>query len=180
MKVLVHQVGLLLFVGALSVASQAARAQCLPLQLLTNNLAEGQVTPQTISASLPASEWEMHKPPTGAVYWTYMGSAEAGAEPAGPDTRVELRRSNQQTQYDVVFKTARKGCLSDLRAELRRAKLKAEPVTCVQCQAERFTAAGYTVTIYNQQESFGQGKAPYPFVLVVHSLAGGPSAPPAN
>lgn len=180
MKLPVHQVGLCLLVGALSWMSTPAHSQCLPLHVPTNNLAGGQLTPQTLSASLPASEWEMHKPPTGSVYWTYTSTPEAAAQSGTPDTRVELRRSNQQTQYDVVFKTAHKGCLSDLRAELRRAKLKAEPVTCVQCQAERFSAPGYTVTIYNQQESFSQGKAPYPFVLVVHSLAGETSTPSAN
>lgn len=156
--------------------SQAAHAQCLPLQVLTTGLAEGQpLTPQLLTASLPTSEWEMHKPPTGATYWAFKD--EASPTPATPDTRLELRRTNQQTQFDVVYKTPRKECFNDLRADLRRAKLKAEPVTCVQCEAERFTAPTYTVTIFNQQESFGQGKAPYPFVVVVHSLAGAASGP---
>jgi hypothetical protein len=158
--------------GGLAWTSPAAHAQCLPLQLLTTGLADGQqLTPQVLSASLPASEWEMHKPPTGATYWTYGGAAA----PATPDTRLELRRTNQQTQFDVVYKTPRKECFNDLRADLRRAKLKAEPVTCMQCEAERFTAPTYTVTIFNQQESFNQGKAPYPFVVVVHSLTGATS-----
>jgi hypothetical protein len=163
----------LVIIGGLACASHAAQAQCLPLQLLTTGLADGQqLTPQMLSASLPASEWEMHKPPTGATYWAYSGAAEASPT---PDTRLELRRTNQQTQFDVVYKTPRKACFNDLRADLRRAKLKAESVTCVQCEAERFTAPTYTVTIFNQQESFGQGKAPYPFVVVVHSLTGAAS-----
>jgi hypothetical protein len=116
------------------------------------------------------------------VYWAFIAPTEESATPATPDTRLELRRSNQQAQYDVVYKTPRKACINDLRAELRRAKLKAAPVTCVQCQGERFTAPTYTVTIYNQQEYFNQGKAPYPYVLVVHSLAAGPALaiPPSN
>ncbi|MDJ0364125.1 hypothetical protein QMK33_03100 [Hymenobacter sp. H14-R3] len=148
----------------------------MPLQTLTKDLAEGHLTPQTLGASLPTSEWELHQPPTGAVYWAFSAPANPGATPAAPDTRLELRRSNQQAQFDVVYKTPRKACVSELRSELRRAKLKAEPVTCLQCEGERFTAPTYTVTIYSQQENFNQGKAPYPFVVVVHSLAGGPPA----
>jgi len=145
-------------------------------------LAAGRLTPQTLGAGLPTSEWELHQPPTGTVYWAFIGLAAPSTAPTTPDTRLELRRSNQQAQYDVVYKTARKNCLSDLRAELRRAKLKAEPVTCLQCEGERYTSPTYTVTMYNQQANFQQGKAPYPFVVVVHSLAAGaaPAAIPAN
>jgi len=164
--------------GGLAWSSPAVHAQCLPLQLLTTGLATGQqLTPQMLSASLPTSEWEMHKPPTGATYWAYSGAAEPSATTTTPDTRLELRRTNQQTQADVVYKTPRKECFNDLRADLRRAKLKAEPVTCVQCEAERFTAPTYTVTLFNQQESFSQGKVPYPFVVVVHALTAGASVP---
>ena len=180
MKLPLHHFSLLALLGGLA-GSQAAHAQCLPLQLLTSGLAEGQpLTPQTLGASLPASEWQLHKPPTGAAYWAFSGGADASATTT-PETRLELRRTNQQAQADVVYKTPRKECFNDLRAELRRAKLKAEPVTCVQCEAERFTAATYTVTVFNQQESFSQGKAPYPFVVVVHPLGEtGSSAVPAS
>jgi hypothetical protein len=168
----------LALLGGLAWSSPAAHAQCLPLQLLTTGLASGQpLTPQVLGASLPASEWQLHKPATGAAYWAFSGETEASATPTPPDTRLELRRTNQQTQPDVVYKTPRKECFNDLRAELRRAKLKAEPVTCVQCEAERFTAPTYTVTIFNQQESFNQGKAPYPFVVVVHPLGGATGSP---
>ena len=172
----VRLTGFLLLGGLLSY--WPARSQCLPLQTLTQDLAAGRLTPQVMASALPDSEWEKHQPPTGAVYWVFSAPAEPATTPATPDTRVELRRSNQQAQYDVVYKTARKACFNDLRAELRHAKLKAEPVTCVQCEAERFTAPDYTVTIYNQQENFNQSKAPYPFVVVVHSLA--PGLAPAN
>lgn len=164
----------LLFVGAVG-SYWPARSQCLPLQALTQDLAAGRLTPQTLGSGLPTSEWELHQPPVGPVYWAFIASATT---PATPDTRLELRRSNQQTQYDVVYKTARKTCIGDLRADLRRAKLKAEPVTCVQCEGERFIGPTYTVTLYNQQKNFDQGKAPYPFVVVVHALAAGPA--PAN
>jgi hypothetical protein len=178
MRVPLRRFSFLAILSGLAWTSPAAHAQCLPLQLLTTGLATGQqLTPEMLSASLPASEWEMHKPPTGATYWAYKGAAEASATPTPSDTRLELRRTNQQTQFDVVYKTPRKECFNDLRADLRRAKLKAEPVTCVQCEAERFTAPTYTVTIFNQQESFSQGKAPYPFVVVVHSLTGAGSGP---
>jgi hypothetical protein len=183
MSISLPRLSFVALLGGLAWSSPAAHAQCLPLQSLTNGLASGQpLTPQVLSASLPTSEWQLHKPPTGAAYWTYIGVAVASVTPAPPDTRLELRRTNQQAQPDVVYKTPRKECFNELRADLRRAKLKAEPVTCVQCEAERFTAPTYTVTIFNQQESFGQGKAPYPFVVVVHPLAGGASGPvpPAN
>jgi hypothetical protein len=176
MTISLHLAGFLLL-GAMG-THRPAFGQCLPLQTLTKDLAEGRLTPQTMGAGLPASEWELHQPPAGATYWVFTTPADQAATPASPDTRLELRRSNQQAQYDVVYKTARKGCLSDLRAELRRAKFKAEPVTCVQCEGERFIAPTYTVTIYNQQENFSQGRAPYPFVVVVHAQAGG--APAAN
>ncbi|RZK25804.1 MAG: hypothetical protein EOO63_15540 [Hymenobacter sp.] len=176
MRVPLHRFSFLLLLSGLA-WSRAAHAQCLPLPLLTTGLAEGQpLTPQVLGASLPASEWEMHKPPTGATYWLFRGS-ETGRALTTPDTRLELRRSNQQTQYDVVLKTPRKECFNDLRAALRRDKLKAEPVTCVQCEAERFTTPTYTVTTFNQQESFSQGKVPYPFVVVVHPLTGATSSP---
>jgi len=176
MKLSVRLTGLLLLGGLTHY--WPAHSQCLPLQTLTQDLAAGRLTPQTMATALPDSEWEKHQPPTGTVYWAFMAPAEPATTPATPDTRVELRRSNQQTQYDVLYKTGRKTCFNDLRAELRHAKLKAEPVTCVQCEAERFTAPTYTVTIYNQQENFTQGKAPYPFVVVVHPLTAGPA--PAN
>ena len=172
----VRLTGFLLLGGLLSY--WPAHSQCLPLQTLTQDLATGHLTPQAMASALPNSEWEKHQPPTGAMYWVFSAPAEPATTPATPDTRVELRRSNQQAQYDVLYKTARKTCFNDLRAELRHAKFKAEPVTCVQCEAERFIAADYTVTIYNQQENFNQGKAPYPFVVVVHSLTAGPA--PAN
>jgi hypothetical protein len=52
--------------------------------------------------------------------------------------------------------------------------MEARPLTCVECEAERFMAATYTVTTYDQQVNFATGKVPYPFVLIVHSLAKAP------
>lgn len=74
----------------------------------------------------------------------------------------------------MVDKTTHKNCIGDLRAGLRHAKLTAEPVTCLQCEAERYTAAIYIATVYNQQQNFDQGKVLYPFVLVVHPLSSPP------
>lgn len=180
MKVTLPHFGFLALLGGLA-SHPAAHAQCLPLQLLTAGLAEGQSpTPQSLGADLPSSEWQLHKPPTGTAYWVFTGGADASATTT-PETRLELRHTNQQTQADVVYKTPSKECFNDLRAELRRAKFKAEPVTCVQCEAERFTAPNYVATVYNQQENFSQGKAPYPFVVVVHpqNAAATPAPAPA-
>ena len=158
--------------------SMAAYSQCLTLQALTQNLQEGRLTPTTLTASLPEGEWEMHQPASGPVYWSPKAPDPDLAAHPKAETRVELRRSNQQAQYDVLYKTLHKDCINDLRSELRRVKLKPEPVTCLQCEGERYTASAYTITIYNQQENFNQGKAPYPFVLVVHPLA--PGETPTN
>jgi hypothetical protein len=155
--------------------SLAAHGQCLPLQTLTKELADGHLSVRTLGTYLPSIEWQLHQPSAGTIYWSFVApESNEGGTTGNPETRVELRRSNQQDQYDVVYKTAHKNCYNELRAEVRRAKLKVEPVTCLQCQAERFTAAGYTITIYNQQQGFAQGKMPYPYVFVVHSLMAPP------
>jgi hypothetical protein len=155
--------------GLLS-GSLTAHSQCLPLQVLTKEVADGHLSPPNLAPYLPSSEWQFHQPTTGAAYWSFIGIETSAVPPGTPETRVELRRANQQNQYDVVYKTTRKNCFNDLRAELRRAKFKAEPVTCLQCEGERFAAPNYTVTTYNQQEGFAQGKAPYPYVLVIHPV----------
>lgn len=154
----------------LLLGSLSAHSQCLPLQVLTKEVADGHLSPPNLAPYLPSSEWQFHQPTTGATYWSFIGIEPNAASPNAPETRVELRRNNQQDQYDIVYKTTRKNCFNDLRAELRRAKLKAEPVTCPQCEGERFTAMNYTVTTYNQQEGFAQGKMPYPYVLVIHPV----------
>jgi hypothetical protein len=162
---LTHLASVGLLLGSLS-----AHSQCLPLQVLTKEVADGHLSPPNLAPYLPSSEWQLHQPATGAAYWSFIGIEPNATVPTTPETRVELRRSNQQDQYDVVYKTTRKNCFNDLRAELRRAKLKVEPVTCLQCEGERFTGMNYTVTTYNQQEGFAQGKAPYPYVLVIHAV----------
>lgn len=161
---------------ALAFCSPYAHSQCLPLATLTEKMEQGQVSPETMKLYLPVGEWEMHAGATaGLTYWTCLiAPATADETKAKPETCLELRRPNQQPLYDVVYKTTVKSCFSDLRAELRRAKIKVEPLTCVQCEAELFTAATYTVTTYDQQVNFATGKVPYPFVLIVHSLAKAP------
>lgn len=182
MKVSLRWLSRLAVLGGLAWYSPSARAQCLPLRLLTAGLAQGQApTIQTVSASLPASEWQMHKTDTGAAYWSFTGET---ANADAPETQLELRRPAQQTQFDLVYKTSRRGCftdmLGDLRADLQRAQVKAEAVTCIQCEAGRYTAPTYTVTIFDQQENFSRGKSPYPYVIVVHPLIGGAPAPAAG
>lgn len=148
-----------------------ARGQCLPLSLLTQATADGQpATVAGIQAQLPAAGWEAH--PAGAVagtsYWLFAEGPSASAGEKALPTRLELRRSNQDLDYDVVYKTTRKDCFGALRAELRRAGLKHEPVTCPQCEAERYSGPNYSVTLYSQAANFAAGKAPYPFVVVMH------------
>ena len=171
--------GVLALAGA---GSLPARGQCLPLLVLTQDVAEGHPSPDRMRAQLPASEWELHQPTAGgSAYWLYV-PAQTADGPAPPKllTRLELRRTNQDALFDVVYKTTLKPCFQQLRAELRRLHLKAEPVTCQQCEAERFTAPTYVVTLYNQQAGFAAGKAPYPFVLVVHPAGATSATGPAT
>lgn len=150
-------------------ATASARGQCLPWPALLHDAADGRLAAPVVKAYAPLGDWELHQTPT-AQYWQYVAPITSDA-PAGAETRLELHRVNQQPQPDVVYKTATKACLIELRSELRHAKLKSEAVTCLECEAERFTGEGFVVTLYNQQALFEQHKASHPFVLVLHSTA---------
>jgi hypothetical protein len=141
-------------------------AQCLPLSLLARSIAAGRIAPDSVTELLEPSEWVLHR---GAnPYWTYRTQGEAETPEDRTEAWVGLRRSNQQPYYDLVYKTTHRACINQIRAELKReAKLKAEPVNCVQCEGERLVGEGYTVTVFLQKEGYSTKRTAFPFVLVL-------------
>jgi hypothetical protein len=152
-------------------ASQPGQAQCLPLELLDQGVAAGRVTLDSVQNLLEPNEWVLHRGPN--PYWTHRTLGEAETPEDQAQAWVGLRRSNQQPYYDLVYKTRQHSCLAQLRADLRRrAKLKSEPVNCVQCEGERLVGTGYTVTIFKQKENYQAKRTTYPYVLVIRRTSG--------
>lgn len=160
----------------LGAGGPAARAQCLPLRVLTAAGANAGFAHDSLDAYLPAGEWARHQSLPGAseeLSWSHAGAATQPGTGALllDDAVVSLRRSNQQRAYDVVLKTVHKSCFNQVRAELRRRGLKPEPVNCVGCLGERFVGPLCTVTLYDHKPGFDKGSSPYPYVVVVRSTA---------
>jgi len=151
------------------------RGQCLPLEVLTAAAVAGgpPAAAASLRAQLPTGDWESSATGTAAPFWQFVPGPDEKSPADALPTRLELRRVNQEPTADVVLKTSRRACLTELRAALRRAGLKPEPVTCPQCVAERFSTPTYSVTLYQQPDNFAAGKAPYPYLVVVHPLAAG-------
>ena len=170
-------------------AAPQGRAQCLPLELLDQGLAAGRTTPDSLRALFALQEvafdtWVEHPGPD--PYWTYTapGAAPAAAAAAAPaevpvDAWVGLRRSNQHTYYDLVYKTTSRECIMQLRAELRRrGKLKSEVINCVQCEGERLVGKDYTVTVFTQKAAYAAKSTPFPYVLVLRRAEAVPTTTP--
>lgn len=161
---------LLAFIGSQFAFASAARAQCVSLSDLLaigsdpTALVSGKVVTDHISF-----EWAYVAPtPTAKeASWVYT---PAGASAATGRLLVRPQRPGQ----DVVLKTSQASCLRDLRGELKARKLTAQPVTCPNCEAVRYQAADFDVTLYSQM------KGEFPNVIVVHQVpAGMPAAAPA-
>lgn len=153
-------------------------AQCLPLELLDRGIAAGRATPDSLRALLSQEEiafetWVEHPGPD--PYWTYttpapaaVGAAASADAVALADAWVGLRRSNQHSYYDLVYKTTSRACITQLRTELRRrGKLKSEFINCVQCEGERLVGKDYTVTIFTQKAAYAAKSTSFPYVLVL-------------
>jgi hypothetical protein len=154
------------------------RAQCLPLARLDQGIAAGRITPDSLSALLPAQGWTIHRGDT--PYWTFVVPGRVPVDEEQADAWVGLRRSNKQDYYDLVYKTTQRECITELRNELRRrGKLKSEFINCVQCEGERLVGKEYTVTIFNQKAGYATKRTAYPYVLVVRRIApsGGSTVP---
>lgn len=171
----------LLFLSLLATGlldSRPLRAQCLSLAALDKSVAAGSITPDSLQVLLPPSEWVLH--PGDSPYWTYYGPGQTIIDEEQVAASIGLRRSNGQGYYDLVYKTTRQDCITQLRTELRRrGKLKSEPVSCVECEAERLMGEGYTVTIFNQKAKYVAKHTPYPYVLVLRRVTGTAGSGPA-
>jgi len=160
--------------------SQTGRAQCLPLELLDRSVATGLINPDSLMNLMESGEWVMHRGPN--PYWTHRTLGEAETPEDRAQAWVGLRRSNQQNYYDLVYKTRQRSCLTQLRTDLRRrAKLKSEPIYCVQCEGERLVGEGYIVSIFYQKDNFQAKHTDYPYVLVIRrTISGGGSKDKEN
>ena len=154
-------------VTLLAVLTSPARAQCVALSDLLAIGADptaqssGKVVTDHVS-----TEWTFVGPTPMAkeAFWTFM---PAGA--SAPTGRLQVR--SQRPGQDVVLKSTQANCLRDLRSELKARKLTAQPVTCPNCEAVRYQAADFDVTLYSQM------KGEFPFIAVVHQVP--PGMPPA-
>jgi len=186
---------LLLLATAGAGAGGQVWAQCVPTRVLLRAGTDARFALDSLDAYLPAGEWARHQPPPGMsadVYWTHAG---AGTQPGTgtlllDDAQLSLRRpssgsTNQAGEAssatavvrDVLFKTRQRGCFTAVRAELRRAGLAAEPVSCVGCEGERFVGPRYTVTLFDQRAGYDKGTSPYPYVISVRlTMAPSPAA----
>lgn len=159
----------LLLAGMIFAHSGPACAQCLPLQVLKPALAGRFLHADSVARLLPASDWVFHE--GDSPYWTHR---EAGNRPARPtQAQVELRRTNRQPYYDLIYKTTQHACIAQLRAGLRQHKeLRAQYVNCVQCDGERLVGYGYTITLINQRASYATKQVKFPYVLVMRRTTG--------
>ncbi|RZK23038.1 MAG: hypothetical protein EOO56_06480 [Hymenobacter sp.] len=168
----------LLFAAPTWWGTAQVRAQCLPLDLLAPGMAAGRIAPDSVTELMEPSDWVLHRGPN--PYWTYRTPGEAETPEERAEAWVGLRRSNQQPYYDLVYKTTHRSCINQIWTDLRReAKLKSEPVNCVQCDGERLVGKGYTVSIFIQKAGYSTKRTAYPFVLVLRrSVAGAKSSDP--
>lgn len=154
---------LLALLGSQVAFASAVRAQCV---VLSDLLAIGadpsaQVSGKVVTDHL-SPEW-VYAAPTPTAREASWAWQPAGATAATARLLVRPQRPGQ----DVVLKTAQANCVRDLRSELKARKLASQPVTCPNCEAVRYQAADFEVTLYSQM------KGEFPFVVVVHQVPAG-------
>ena len=159
--ILIAILALQLFAGA------AARAQCVALADLLAIGAEpaALASPKIVTDHL-SFEWSYVGPTATArePSWTFV--------PSGTSTAAALLVVRpQRPGQDVLLKSTQGSCVRDLTKELKSRKLKPQPVTCPNCEAVRYQASDFDVTLYSQM------KGDFPFVVVVHQVPAG--SPPA-
>lgn len=158
---------LLALLGSQLLLAPVARAQCIALSDLLAIGADPtvQVSGKTVTDHV-SFEWAFV--PASATSkeanWTFTPSGSST-----PTARMMVRP--QRPGQDVLLKTTQASCVRDLRSELKARKLSAQPVTCPSCEAVRYQAPDYDVTLYSQM------KGEFPFVVVVHQVP--PTMPPA-
>ena len=153
----------LIFLLLTALGVQQTAAQCLPLSSFIDLAVEagGATPPAVVSQVLANTQWQYNGPVgnTKELYWT--STAAAGET---PEFRLSLRPVLQR--YDVVLKTTVASCVKQLRNELTSRKLKPEPITCPNCEGQRFTLPdGNTISFYSNM------KGTYPLVIVIHAAA---------
>lgn len=155
-----------LFVALLAAGMAGpAAAQSLSLdQLLKLSALPAGLPLQKLTAALFPAEWTYrgHLNQTEETYWTANDPEDDfDPESEAPTSWLSLRPMPGRA-VDVLFKTSAARHFEPIRRELRRLKLEATPVTCRECQGERYTGPNYSVTLYSGK------KGPFPFILVVH------------
>ena len=158
-------------VAILAVLAPPARAQCIALSdLLAIGADPSAQTSGKVVTDHVSFEWIFvgATPTAKEPSWTFTPSGASA-----PTARLLVRP--QRPGQDVVLKTTHASCVRDLRSELKARKLTAQPVTCPNCEAVRYQAIDYDVTLYSLM------KSEFPFVVVVHQVPTGmpPPAPAA-
>lgn len=148
-----------------AVLAGAASAQTLTLDhLLKLGTLPTDVPLQKMTAALFPADWSYrgHVAQTDEVYWTANATDyEFDTETEAATSWVSLRPMPTGAM-DVLFKTSHGRNFEPIRKELKRLKFPVTPVTCLECQGERYTGPNYTITLYTGK------KAPYPFIVVLH------------
>jgi len=140
-----------------------AQAQCFDLpQLLSIGSARQSLTQPERIPMLPATEWKLQKPasPTQEIVWTWLAANSDGVAPA----QVLLRPLAGQATPDVLLKTNQASCVRQLRSSLKDLGLKPVPVTCPNCEAQRYQSAEFVATLYSGL------KGDFPFMFVMHPV----------
>lgn len=161
---------LALVVGAVS----SAQSQALHLEELQKLAALPAGLPfKRMTAALFPPSWAYRGQvgQTDETYWT-AGEVEATqtdeyGDQALADFWVSLRPM-PGGGVDVLYKTTHASGFEPLHRELRRQKLAATPVTCVECEGIRYDGGTYTITFYSHK------KSGYPFIVVLHPKAAVP------
>lgn len=164
-----------LLVGGALQSVTPAQAQYLPLPVLQRALVTNTLQVDSVAKLLPATEWLFH--PGESPYWThYQVGPAATTTKLGKrmQARVELRRTNRQPYYDLIYKTSCRRAIARLRTGLRhQLSFQAEPVTCTQCEGERLVGYEYTITLINQRASYAAKRVVFPYVLVMRRTISG-------
>jgi hypothetical protein len=159
----------LFLIGLCSLIKQQVQAQCLPLRAINQCLVTGRIDADSIASLLSPNEWEIHREST--IYWTPRILGEAGKTNQRPQAKIELRRTNGQAFYDLLYKTTHHACITQLRNELRRnVSLRTEMVNCLKCNAERLNGYNLSVTIFNQKSRYDAKQTEFPYVLVMRRM----------
>jgi hypothetical protein len=129
-----------------------------------------------MTAVLFPSEWAYrgHVGESSESYWTTGETWTDAADNAELSEYWVSLRPMAGGAIDVLYKTTHAGGFEALHRELKRLKVPATPVTCLDCeegQGVRYDCGEFTAALYTRK------KNGYPYVLVLHRT--GPPAPAA-